>query len=57
MDRQERICRDVVESLGLVVRHVLIDPNRSAWQRDRKRPGWDSLLKVAGNRGIPAYLA
>jgi DNA invertase Pin-like site-specific DNA recombinase len=52
VDRQERICRDVVESLGLVARHVLIDPNRSAWQRDRKRPGWDSLLKVAGNRGI-----
>ena len=52
VDRQERICRDVVESLGLVVRHVFIDPNRSVWQRDRKRPGWDALLKVAGNRGI-----
>ena len=23
--------------LGLVVAHVLVDPNRSAWQRDRKR--------------------
>lgn len=52
VDRQERICRGTVDDLGLVARHVFVDPNRSAWQRDRKRPGWDALLKVARDRGI-----
>lgn len=52
MDRQERICRETSEQLGLVVAHVLVDPNRSAWQRDRKRPGWDRLLELAANDGV-----
>src|SRR5690242_9034639 len=41
VDRQERICRATVKQLGLLAAYVFIDPNRSAWQRDRKRPGWD----------------
>jgi site-specific DNA recombinase len=52
VDRQERICRDTVRKLGLMVAHVFIDPNRSAWQRDRKRPGWDKLLTVAQAEGV-----
>ena len=32
--------------------YVFIDPNRSAWQRDRKRPGWDKLLEVARGEGV-----
>jgi DNA invertase Pin-like site-specific DNA recombinase len=52
VDRQERICRDTAAQLGLAVAHVLIDPNRSAWQRDRKRPGWDKLLEIAANDGV-----
>lgn len=46
MDRQERICREIAERLGLAVvdSFVFIDNNRSAWKRDRKRPGWDRLL-------------
>ena len=46
MERQERMCRDVAERLRLQVAtgHAFIDNNRSAWKRDRKRPGWDELM-------------
>lgn len=49
VDRQERICREIAERLGLVVldRFVFVDNNRSAWQRKRKRPGWDKLLAAS----------
>jgi DNA invertase Pin-like site-specific DNA recombinase len=48
VDRQERLCREVAQRLGLVIASgaVLVDNNRSAWQRRRKRPGWDALLEV-----------
>ena len=52
VDRQERICRSIARRLGLIVKHVFIDPNRSAWQRNRKRPGWDKLLEAASSEGI-----
>ncbi|MFF6880190.1 recombinase family protein [Streptomyces sp. NPDC012474] len=50
VDRQERICRDIAERLQLRVEptHVYIDNNRSAWQRDRKRPGWEAMLGAMG---------
>ncbi|TQF02402.1 recombinase family protein [Kitasatospora acidiphila] len=46
VDRQERICRDIAERLGVLVASdlVFVDNNRSAWKRNRKRPGWDGLL-------------
>lgn len=46
VDRQEKICRAIARRLGLKVAkaHVFVDNNRSAWQRDRKRPQWDELL-------------
>jgi site-specific DNA recombinase len=46
VDRQERLCREVAQRWGLVIASgaVLVDNNRSAWQRTRKRPGWDALL-------------
>ncbi len=49
VDRQERICHEVAERLGLTVAegNVFVDNNRSAWQRKRKRPGWDALLAEA----------
>ncbi|MEU5129994.1 recombinase family protein [Streptomyces mobaraensis] len=49
VERQERICREIAERLGLVVveNQVFVDNNRSAWQRKRKRPGWDALLEQA----------
>jgi len=48
VDRQERLCREVAERLGLAIVPgcVFVDNNRSAWQRSRKRPGWDALLGV-----------
>ncbi|MCX4768966.1 recombinase family protein [Streptomyces sp. NBC_01285] len=54
VDRQERICRDVAERLGLTVAEdqVFVDNNRSAWQRKRKRPGWDALLAQANEGRI-----
>ncbi|MFI6286466.1 recombinase family protein [Streptomyces sp. NPDC051018] len=54
VDRQERICREVAERLGLTVAEdqVFVDNNRSAWQRKRKRPGWDALLAHAGQGRI-----
>lgn len=46
VDRQERICREMAARLGLRVdpAHVFIDNHRSAWRRNRKRPGWDQML-------------
>lgn len=48
VDRQERLCREVADRLGLVIvpGSVFVDNNRSAWQRSRKRPGWDALLET-----------
>src|SRR5258708_11859972 len=46
VDRQERLCREYAARLDIPVdpRHVFIYNSRSAWQRNRKRPGWDALL-------------
>jgi site-specific DNA recombinase len=54
VERQERICREIVARLGLALAAgmVFIDPNRSAWQRNRSRPGWDTLLELARSKGI-----
>ncbi|HET9657050.1 MAG TPA: recombinase family protein [Kineosporiaceae bacterium] len=60
VERQERICRELAARLGVRVRpeHVFVDNSRSAWQRKRKRPGWDGLLEAirAGRvRHVLAY--
>ena len=54
VDRQERLCREVADRLGLVIAPgaVLVDNNRSAWQRRRKRPGWDALLEAIRAGGV-----
>jgi DNA invertase Pin-like site-specific DNA recombinase len=46
--RQERLCREVAARLGLVITAecVFVDNNRSAWQRNRTRPGWRALLEA-----------
>lgn len=43
---QERICRSLAEARGAQVADdcVYTDNNKSAWQPDRKRPGWDRML-------------
>ncbi|MDX2544444.1 recombinase family protein [Streptomyces sp. WI04-05B] len=54
VDRQERICREIAERLQLRVEsaHIYVDNNRSAWQRNRKRPGWEEMLKTMGDGEI-----
>lgn len=41
---QEVICRALCEKLGWPVAEVYADNNTSAWQRNRKRKGWDRML-------------
>nr|QIY96439.1 recombinase family protein [Streptomyces sp. S1D4-11] len=54
VDRQERICREIAEGLQFRVEaaHVYVDNNRSAWQRNRKRPGWEEMLRAMGEGEI-----
>ena len=44
VDDQERICRELCAQLRWDVAEVYVDNNQSAWQRNRKRPGWDKML-------------
>jgi DNA invertase Pin-like site-specific DNA recombinase len=46
VDRQEADCRRLADQLGWRIdeRHVYKDNSRSAWQRNRRRPGWDAML-------------
>jgi DNA invertase Pin-like site-specific DNA recombinase len=53
VDEQERICRQIAAGRNWAVAEgvgypdpngAYIDNNRSAWQRGRKRPGWDRML-------------
>lgn len=46
VERQEGDCRELAKRLGWTIseQHVFQDNSRSAWQRTRKRPGWDALL-------------
>jgi site-specific DNA recombinase len=52
VNRQKRLALDDCEKLGLIVvpHNVFIDNGASAWQRNRKRPGWDELV-AACKRG------
>ncbi|MCT9010425.1 recombinase family protein [Streptomyces rhizosphaerihabitans] len=54
VDRQERICREIAERLQLGVEsaHIYVDNNRSAWQRNRKRPGWEEMLRAMADGEI-----
>ena len=45
VDRQEADGRALVERKGWNLAAVHVDNNRSAWRRNRKRPGWDALLE------------
>jgi site-specific DNA recombinase len=49
VNRQKRLALDDCGKLGLTVqpRNIFIDNGASAWQRNRKRPGWDELIKAA----------
>jgi len=49
VNRQKRLALLDCETLGLIVasQNIYIDNGASAWQRNRKRPGWDELIKAA----------
>lgn len=58
VDDQERLCRKVARQRGWSVadRHVFKDNSRSAWQRNRKRPGWDAMLAAVKAGEIDAII-
>lgn len=44
VEDQEHICRELAKGRGWEVARVYTDNSRSAWQRRRHRPGWESML-------------
>jgi site-specific DNA recombinase len=46
VEDQARICQEIARGRGWTVppEHVYTDNSKSAWQRNRKRPGWDKML-------------
>lgn len=54
--RQEEDCRRLAEQRGWEVMDVLVDNSRSAWQRNRKRPGWDRLLEGIAEKRYDAVI-
>jgi DNA invertase Pin-like site-specific DNA recombinase len=55
-DDQERICRELAARLGWDVAQVYTDHSRSAWARNRKRPGWDAMLAAVESGAITAII-
>ena len=49
VNRQKRLAIADCANLGLSVKpeNIFIDNGASAWQRNRKRPGWDALIEAA----------
>ena len=65
VDDQARICRELCQRLGWVLAEgcghpqrngVYADNSRSAWRRDRKRPGWDAMLADVGAGKLGALI-
>ena len=58
VDRQEDDCRALGGRLDWPISevHIYKDNSRSAWQRDRKRPHWDAMLKAIDDGEIDAII-
>lgn len=58
VDDQEKISRKLAADRHWTVsnQHVFKDNSVSAWQRNRKRPGWDALLKAVEGGEIQAIV-
>lgn len=58
VDDQEAISRKLATDRGWTVadEHVFKDNSVSAWQRNRKRPGWDALLAAVEAREVQAIV-
>ena len=56
VEDQERICRELCTARGWEITGVYADNNRSAWQKNRKRPGWDRMLADVGRGQVGAIV-
>lgn len=58
VDDQERVCRELAAARGWAVaaHHVFKDNSKSAWRRDRKRPGWDAMLAAVKGGEVDAIV-
>ena len=58
VERQEADCRDLAQRLGWTISeaHVYVDNSRSAWQRNRNRPGWDALLAAVEDGSVDSIV-
>jgi DNA invertase Pin-like site-specific DNA recombinase len=56
VDRQERLCRDLADRVGLDVVMVLVDNDVSAYAA-RKRPGFEQLVTMLGEGSVSVVLA
>jgi site-specific DNA recombinase len=56
VEDQERLCREVCDRRGWTVAGVYTDNNRSAWQKNRKRPAWNQMLEDVGAGKIGAIV-
>lgn len=65
VEDQQRICRNRAEQLGWEIAEgvghpyadgVYTDNNKSAWQHNRKRKGWDTMLEDIGHGKINAIV-
>lgn len=66
VERQEEDCRALADRLGWTISSaqlqadsppgVLRDNSRSAWKRNRKRPGWDALLAAIDEGAVDSVI-
>jgi DNA invertase Pin-like site-specific DNA recombinase len=58
VDDQEKLCRKVAAQRGWRISdvHVFKDSNRSAWQRNRRRPAWDAMLQAVDDGQVGAIV-
>lgn len=56
VDRQLADCRDLAARRGWEVVAEHRDDSRSAWKRDRKRPGWDALLTAIDSGDVESVV-
>ncbi|MFE9737303.1 recombinase family protein [Streptomyces sp. NPDC006477] len=58
VERQEADCRELAKRLDWPVSeaHIFPDNSRSAWQKNRKRPQWDRMLRAIEDGEIDAVI-
>lgn len=58
VDDQDRINHELAARRGWTIspEHVYKDNSRSAWRRDRKRPGWDAMIAAVERGELDAII-